>query len=175
GGPGPARCLQTTSRYGGDLLVPRSQATPSDVARHYDRLGTFYRKLWGEHLHHGVWNDPSDRSSVGMATRRLLELTVAPLGIQPGTRLIDIGCGYGADAHWIAERLGAEVTGLTLSPHQVEVASHRRSSAKDRVRICLGDWLDNNQPAHSFHAAIAIESLSHMQDKPAFFRQLARV
>lgn len=155
------------------MLSPRSAAEPADVARHYDELGFFYRQLWGEHLHHGVWDGDDDRS-VADATTRLLELATAPLNLRPEELVVDIGCGYGAGTRWIAEHTGAHLTGLTLSPHQVKVAHSGPAPHRGTTEVRLGDWLANDYADHSFEAAVAIESLAHMRDKPAFFGELAR-
>ncbi|HEV2811996.1 MAG TPA: methyltransferase domain-containing protein, partial [Solirubrobacteraceae bacterium] len=87
-----------------------------------------------------------------------------------GDRVVDVGCGYGATARLLARERGATVTGLTLSAAQVSGAP-----AQDGVTLLVRDWLDNRLPDGAFDAAIAIESLSHMPDKPRVFAELARV
>jgi len=62
------------------------------------------------------------------------------------------------------------VTGLTLSAAQAAAAPPQPG-----VTILVRDWLANDLPAGAFDAAIAIESLSHMPDKPRVFAELARV
>jgi len=155
--------------------VPRSSQpiTPADVGTHYDRLDWFYRVLWGNHLHHGLWETMHDHS-LEEGTSRLLELLLAPLEPGPGSRVIDIGCGYGADAHRIANQSGAHVTGLTISLSQAERAQAEPPPIHGTVRIEHGDWLQNNFPGNSFDYGLAIESLSHMPDKEAFFSELHR-
>ena len=155
------------------LQSPRP-ITPTDVGTHYDRLDWFYRSFWGEHLHHGVW-EAGEGHSVEEGTPRLLELLLAPLEPGPGCRIIDIGCGYGADARRIAENSGASVTGLTISRSQAERARRKPAPGRGTVRIEQGDWLHNDFPDHSFNAGLAIESLAHMPDKEAFFGELHRV
>ena len=78
------------------MIVPREAQTSGDVAGHYDELDQVYRDIWGEHVHHGLWR--SGRESVAEATDALTDLVAARLGVQPGERLVDIGCGYGATA-----------------------------------------------------------------------------
>ncbi len=147
--------------------------TPADVGAHYDRLDWFYRTLWGQHLHHGVWETMHDHS-VEAGTSRLLKLLLAPLEPGPGSQVVDIGCGYGADARRIAEQSGAHVTGLTISLSQAERAQAEPPPVRGTVRIEHGDWLQNNFPRNSFSAGLAIESLAHMPDKEAFFFELHR-
>jgi tocopherol O-methyltransferase len=137
-------------------------------------LGPLYRQLWGEHLHHGFWKDESDRSSIAEATVRLLEIVTAPLNLRADHNVVDIGCGNGATARWIANRFGARVTGLTVSSHQVGAARSAPLPLQGAVAVDSGDWLANNYPDARFDAALAIESLAHMADKPAFFREVAR-
>ena len=156
------------------VIQPSSQPTPADVARHYDELDAFYRQVWGEHVHHGVWLPGDDPAAVEEATRRLLTLTAAPLRLLPGSRIADIGSGYGASSRWLAESFGSEVTALTLSGVQVDAARRAPAPGRGRVRYECGDWLANTLPDASFDAAIAIESLAHMTDKGEFFGQVHR-
>jgi tocopherol O-methyltransferase len=159
------------------LLVPRSVAAAPDIARHYDELDFFYRQLWGEHLHHGLWEEQWEddpQLSIQETTRRLLKVTIAPLSLQPGERVVDIGCGYGAEARWIAEHTAAHVTGITLSALQVQLAKEHPPPVRGSTVIQQGDWLHNDFDDHSFGVAVAIESLAHMPDKRLFFRQLSR-
>ena len=37
------------------MIVPRETQTSAAVAEHYDELDPFYREIWGEHVHHGLW------------------------------------------------------------------------------------------------------------------------
>ena len=90
--------------------------------------------------------------------------------IGAGDTVVDVGCGYGATARLLADERGAHVTGLTLSKAQA-----RRAAPTPGVRILVRDWLDNGLFNARFDAAIAIESLSHMPDKPKAFAELARV
>jgi hypothetical protein len=37
------------------MIVPTKEQSSAAVARHYDELDPFYRELWGDHVHHGLW------------------------------------------------------------------------------------------------------------------------
>ena len=69
-----------------------------------------------------------------------LELTCRKLGLQPGMRVLDIGCGWGAFAVYAAEKYGVEVTGVTVSEEQVKLAQNR--CARMPVRFELKDYRD---------------------------------
>ncbi|NNC90243.1 MAG: methyltransferase domain-containing protein, partial [Akkermansiaceae bacterium] len=91
-----------------------------------------------------------------------------------GHTVADIGCGYGAAARWVASSFGARVTAFTLSAAQAAQAERAPAPDRGAVRYLVADWLANELPDASLEAAMAIESLAHMADKPGFFRQLER-
>lgn len=144
------------------------------VARHYDEVDPFYRRLWGEHLHHGLWergDESADEAVVALALRVARDAGLTP---QSRAHVVDIGCGYGGTARLLHDRFGAAVTGVTLSAVQHGQAESMTPVGAD-VRYVLGDWLESGLPADAFDAAIAIESTEHMEDKPAVFAEAARV
>ncbi len=153
------------------MIHPKTKPTHADVAAHYDALDVFYRELWGEHLHHGLWE--TGRETPEAAVRRLVARVAAEARIAPGDAVCDVGCGYGATARLLARDYGARVTGLTLSEAQVVYA--RAHTDGDNPVFLRRDWLANGLPGESFDAVVAIESLAHMTDKPAFFAEAHRV
>lgn len=144
-----------------------AEVTREAVASHYDELDHFYRDVWGDHVHHGLWLRGNETREE--AVQQLVDLVARELRLTPGMRVCDIGCGYGATARELAMR-GAEVTGITISPAQFAVAQE-----EGRAHFLLGDWLTNDLPNESFDAAYAIESSEHMPDIRRFFTQANRV
>jgi tocopherol O-methyltransferase len=144
------------------------------VAHHYDELDPFYRALWGEHLHHGLWRNGGE--SVEEATRHLVTAVAARARIGRGDAVCDVGTGYGGPARLLAEQYGARVTGLTLSPVQAHYAQSRSTGlGTPRPAYLLADWLENPLPNQYFDAVIAIESSEHMADKTRCFAEAYRV
>lgn len=156
------------------MITPRRPAAPAAVAAHYDDLDRYYRELWGEHVHHGLWLGPADRASVEVATRGLAEWVIGLARIGEGSRVVDVGCGYGATSRLLAREHGARVTGLTLSAAQAAHAAAAGGRPGD-PEILVRDWLENGLPDANADAVVAIECLSHMPDKPRAFAELARV
>lgn len=155
------------------MIYPRTRHEPPTVGAHYDVLDSYYREIWGEHVHHGLWE--TGEETPAEATRALIDLVAARAGLVGGggARVCDVGCGYGGTARVLRETRGAEVTGLTVSRAQFAYASER--AGEGGLRFHCRDWLANELPASSFDAVIAIESLSHMADKARAFRECARV
>lgn len=151
------------------MISSRIDVPPEAVASHYDDLDHFYRDVWGEHVHHGLWlrgNETRDE-----AVLQLVDRVAERVRVVDCMRICDIGCGYGATARALAQR-GAEVTGITISPAQFGIATQQ---ADRNPQFVCGDWTENNFASGSFDAAIAIESSEHMADKAAFFAQAHRV
>lgn len=144
--------------------------TGEAVASHYDELDPFYRSLWGEHVHHGLWE--SGRESPAEAVVAMSRRVALRAEVKPGQRVCDVGCGYGGTARMLARDYGAEVTGMTVSRKQYEEAI---SDGGNNPSFLLGDWLQNDLPGGSFDAAIAIESTEHLPDVAQGIREMARV
>ena len=154
------------------MIASSQEIRPEAVASHYDELDYFYRDVWGEHVHHGLWRRGDETRE--QAVRQLVELVAREARIARGQRVCDIGCGYGATARMLAAEIGADVTAITISPAQHAFArEHSAGAANPDYR--LGDWLANDLSAASFDAALAIESSEHMPDLGAFFAQAHRV
>jgi tocopherol O-methyltransferase len=153
------------------VISSRTAIAPDDVAEHYDELDHFYRDVWGDHVHHGLWLRGDETREE--AVLQLAELVARNAQIAPGIRICDIGCGYGATSRLLAAR-GAFVTAMTISPAQFAVAQQDQRG-NTNPEFLLGDWLENELPPESFDAAIAIESSEHMPDTVTFFEQAERV
>jgi tocopherol O-methyltransferase len=152
------------------MITPKTEQTGAAVSCHYDELDTFYRDIWGDHVHHGYWQTGRETSSEAAAA--LSHLVAKRLDVKPGMILCDIGCGYGATARLMAAAYGAEVKGVTISSRQFEVAS---AVPAPGVSISLRDWIANDFAPQSFDGAYAIESSEHIADKAAFFKEAYKV
>ncbi|RAX15972.1 methyltransferase domain-containing protein [Pseudarthrobacter sp. AG30] len=152
------------------MIVPDISQDAVAVADHYDELDPLYRRVWGEHVHHGLWT--TGRESPAEAVEALVDTVGDRLGLLPGQEGVDIGCGYGSTARRLAVTRGVGVTGFTLSAEQAHyAAAHPVAGVDIRVR----DWLDNGLADASADAAWAIESSEHMVDKSRFFAEAHRV
>ncbi|MEJ1180979.1 MULTISPECIES: class I SAM-dependent methyltransferase [unclassified Pseudarthrobacter] len=152
------------------MIVPETSQNAVAVADHYDELDPLYRRVWGEHVHHGLWT--TGRETPGEAVEALVDTVGDRLGLRPGQACVDIGCGYGSTARRLAVTRGVRVTGFTLSTEQARYAA---AHATPEVDIQVRDWLDNGLADASADAAWAIESSEHMVDKPRFFAEAHRV
>ena len=153
------------------MIWPHVTQTTEAVAVHYDELDSYYREIWGEHVHHGYW--ATGRESPEKAVEALIDLLATRLDLMPGQQVCDIGCGYGATAQHLAGRHNLHVTGVTVSGAQANRA-WTRIAAAGSMSIRFMDWLSNGFPANCFDRAFAIESSEHMPDKQRFFDEAFR-
>jgi tocopherol O-methyltransferase len=156
--------------YGDGVITPDIPQTSVAVADHYDELDPVYRRIWGEHVHHGLW--ATGRETAAEAVEALVDTVADRLGLVAGEACVDIGCGYGSTARRLAATHRVRVDGFTLSAEQARYAAAHRTAG---VEVHLRDWLANGMPEASARAAWAVESSEHMVDKPAFFAEAYRV
>ncbi|MBV8554862.1 MAG: class I SAM-dependent methyltransferase [Planctomycetaceae bacterium] len=171
-GRGPSRAPRPMGDKGGGMITAQAEVKCGDVAAHYDDLDRFYREVWGEHVHHGLWS--SGRETPEEATRRLIAVVAEQAALRPGDTVCDVGCGYGGTARVLAGEYGARVTALTVSRAQHAHAVSLDPAAANPTYL-LRDWLENGLASESFDAVIAIESSEHMADLAAFFAEASRV
>lgn len=91
--------------------------------------------------------------------------------IHPGDRVLDIGCGIGAVAFDLADKAGAEVLGVDLSPENIAVA--KEWHAHPHVNYIVGDVLES-LPAGEFDAVVLSNVLEHLPGRPDFLARLAQ-
>jgi len=154
------------------MVESSETVTSADVARHYDQLDRFYREIWGEHVHHGLWE--TGRETPDEATRKMTDLVISKAQLMPGMKVLDLGCGYGGTSRILAQEQRAVVTGLTVSPAQQSHAEKVTSPPGNPVYL-VEDWMRNNQTDATYDRLIAIESTEHMSDKVRVFTEAARV
>jgi cyclopropane-fatty-acyl-phospholipid synthase len=114
------------------------------ISHHYDVSNAFYRLVLGPSLTYScaVFASPSD--SLEQAQANKYELICRKLGLQPGMRLLDVGCGWGGMVLHAAQHHGVRAVGVTISKRQAELAEKRAAEAgvSGQVEIRLQDYRD---------------------------------
>ncbi|HET9610671.1 MAG TPA: cyclopropane-fatty-acyl-phospholipid synthase family protein [Acidimicrobiales bacterium] len=112
------------------------------ISHHYDVSNAFYRLVLGPSLTYScaVFRDPAD--SLEQAQANKYELICRKLALEPGTRLLDVGCGWGGMALHAAQHHGVRAVGITISKRQAELAEKRAAEAglSEQVEIRLQDY-----------------------------------
>ncbi len=131
------------------------------ISHHYDLSNELYAAILDERMAYSsaYWTDPGLTLEEAQAAK--LDLVCRKLGLEPGMRLLDVGCGWGSLSLYAAERHGARVTGLTISAEQKAFADARiaERGLADRVEIRLQDYRDVRG---TFDAVGSIEMGEHV-------------
>ncbi len=115
-----------------------------NVAHHYDLDGRLYDLFLDRDLQYSCAYFETPDASLREAQLAKKRHLAAKLLVRPGMRVLDIGCGWGGLALYLAEVCGARVTGVTLSAEQHEVARSRarQRGLEERVEFLLKDYRD---------------------------------
>ena len=152
------------------------QGSAKNIAHHYDIGNSFYE----------AWLDPTMTYSSAVFDSESDDLTTAQLNkykrladladIQPGDRVLEIGCGWGGFAKYVSEQIGAHVTGITISEAQLAYAKSRLADAglDDRVDLKLMDYRDLQG---RFDKIVSIEMFEAVGQAywPTYFATIARM
>jgi cyclopropane-fatty-acyl-phospholipid synthase len=132
-----------------------------NIAHHYDIGNALYRLFLDEGLFYSCAYFENDDDSLEAAQRAKCRLITAKLGLRPGQKILDIGCGWGGLAIYLAQMEDVEVLGVTLSKEQHALAVERAAAAgvADRVRFELRDY---RQLDHRFDRIVSVGMFEHV-------------
>ena len=127
--------------------------------QHYDIGNDLFEAMLGERLVYscGYWREASNLDEAQVAK---LDLVCRKLGLRPGMRVLDIGCGWGEALKFAAERYGIEGVGVTISREQADYA--RALCAGLPVEIRLQDYRELDEP---FDRIFSIGMFEHVGAK----------
>ncbi|MFP3463763.1 cyclopropane-fatty-acyl-phospholipid synthase family protein [Arthrobacter globiformis] len=128
------------------------------ISHHYDVGNDFYRLVLGPSLVYScaVWSD--ENTDLEAAQEEKLDLVCRKLGLAPGMRVLDVGCGWGSFALHAARRYGVRLVGITLSIEQAELARKRVAEAglTELVEIRVQDYRDVNDGPYDAISSIGM-------------------
>ena len=124
--------------------------------RHYDIGNDLYFVMLDKRMTYtcGYWEKAKN---LNQAQEAKLDLVCKKLGLKPGQRVLDIGCGWGSFAKFAAEKYKVNVVGITVSKEQVELG--RKMCAGLPVEIRLQDYRDVNE---KFDHIVSLGMIEHV-------------
>lgn len=127
-----------------------------NIHAHYD-LGNAFYKLWLDPTmnYSSAWFAGAPEGTLDAAQQAKMRRALAEAGVTPGSRVLEIGCGWGAVAEVAARDFDAQLTGVTLSTEQLAWAQQRLQTAGLSADLRLQDYRDiDDEP---FDAIVSIE------------------
>lgn len=144
-----------------------------NVAHHYDVGNEFYKLFLDENLLYSCAYFREPDETLEQAQRNKLRLLASKLCLKPGMKVLDIGCGWGDLALYLAKLEDVEVLGVTLSKEQQALATERAKAAglENRVRFELRDYRDVDE---TFDRIVSVGMFEHVgvQHYDEFFKKL---
>jgi cyclopropane-fatty-acyl-phospholipid synthase len=151
-------------------------AARRNVAHHYDLSNDLYRRFLDADMQYSCAYFARPDMTLEAAQAAKKAHLAAKLRLFPGARVLDIGSGWGGLGLTLAGEYGAQVTGVTLSREQLDLANERaaRLGLEDRARFRLEDYRDVRGP---FDRIVSVGMLEHVGEPNfrAFFERVAEL
>lgn len=146
----------------------------------YDELQDSHEAVWDQQghrsLHYGYHDDDHDDPAAAVENTTRILATLA--GIDADDRVLNVGCGAGAESIWIASERGAEVVGIDVNEGLLDTAREhaRERGVADSVRFRTDDFHElSTVDDESADVVWGLEALCHARDPDVVLKQVARV
>lgn len=126
-------------------------------------------------MHYGFWDETTQSRDESILNQNKAVISLG--SINSRSKVLDLGCGVGGTALYIAEHAGAHVTGITLDPKQVKSAQEnaQKRGLSKKTNFLAMDFMKLEFPSDSFDVVYAVESACYSYPKEAFLKGIFRV
>ncbi|KNC79477.1 cycloartenol-C-24-methyltransferase [Sphaeroforma arctica JP610] len=161
------------TEHGGDIQARRDMYADM-VNKYYDLATDFYEWGWGTSFHfaHRLIGETHNES-----IKRHEHYLAHKLRLEPGMKVLDVGCGVGGPLREIASFSGASITGLNNNAYQIQrgTAYNVKSGHDKSCDFMKADFMHVPMPNCSFDAIYQIEATCHAPDKFACYAEIFRL
>ena len=160
--------------------VNKPGSSRKNVSHHYDIGNDLYQlMLDAEHMQYSCAYYARDDMTLAEAQEAKLAHIAAKLNLKPGNRVLDVGCGWGGMAIFLARHCDVSVLGITLSEQQLALAKQRAEAAgvADFVEFELVDYRDLAKRDEQFDRIVSIGMFEHVgaPQFETYFRAIAKL
>lgn len=160
-------------REGSDAKVARHENYAEMINQYYDLVTDFYERGWGRSFH---FAPRYEGETFAASLARHEHYLALRLGLAPGQRVLDVGCGVGGPMRAIARFSGASIDGVNNNDYQLTKLAryNEEASLAHLCRGFKGDFMSLDVPAGTYDAAYEVEATCHAPDKVRVFQQIFR-
>ena len=153
----------------------RESVVTSTKAYYDGPADQIYRNIWGDNIHLGV--PCGQECPHPEAMEHTNEIMAQAVRLGPETRVLDLGCGYGSTARYLAKNYGCPITATNISENELELAWDRTLEAglDELIEYEYGDFHDLIYADDSFHVVWSQEAFLHAADKSKVLSECRRV
>jgi len=146
------------------------------VDSYYQRCIPLYLDFIGPYWHTGYYSNDDQAASIA-DQQRMLRVVADSIQLSNRDSVLDVGCGIGSSAIYLAKKYASKLTGLTPVAAQKQIAGQlvSQSDCADLVTIDIGHADTLNYPDAHFDVVLFFESPCHFVDRQAFFNEAFRV
>lgn len=149
-----------------------------NIHAHYD-LGNAFYELWldGTMNYSSAWFEGDHTKDMAEAQKAKVRRALRMVNAQPGDRVLEIGCGWGALAEAATTEFGAHITGVTLSTEQLAFANARMQShgVQQRADLRLQDYRDIHDGPYDAVCSIEMIEAVGQEYWPTYFQTVSRM
>lgn len=150
-----------------------------EIARYYDLSESQYRVFWNlsksRSLHYGYWD--ATTKNFHEALLNINKVLSQKINITKDDKVLDAGCGIGGSSLWLANNIGCNVTGISLSEKQINTANNLavKDGVQHLAKFLQRDFTNTGFADESFDVIWAIESVCHAENKGTFLKEAFRI
>ena len=155
---------------------PDIASTVARTKEYYDGpADEIYRLIWGENIHLGIPCNADCPHPEAMEHTN--EIMAGLANLTPDSRVLDLGCGYGGAARYLARQYGCAVVGINLSEKELELARQRalETGLQSSLTFERGDFHNLNYENECFQVVWSQEAFLHGADKDKIVSEAMRV
>ena len=149
------------------------------IQKSYEQASLLYDLFWAKRksasLHFGYWKDDTKhlREALTLHKKKLTVFAKIP----QNANILDMGCGVGGAAIFLAENFNAQVTGVNISAAQLKEAKEnvQKAGLQKQVSFLQADYLKTSLSNGTYDVIWAVESFFHCEDKTAFLQEAHRL
>jgi cyclopropane-fatty-acyl-phospholipid synthase len=144
------------------------------ISHHYDVSNRFYEWVLGPSMAYTCAVFPREDATLEEAQYEKFDLVCRKLGLRPGMRLLDVGCGWGGMVMHAAKHYGVRALGVTLSTQQAEWGRRAIADAglEETAEVRFGDYRDIAEDGFDAVSSIGLTEHIGEANLPAYFRFL---